>query len=1075
MVSLDFDRIRVYADPQKVADELVPELLRAQLVGVDSEWYDHDIDRSPVNNGLAFCWTLTWRRPSDRVLQNAYVHAYGASEGTTQALRPFFMSTAVDKTAHNAPVDWHMAGNHGIFSPNLDYDTMVLDHLRDELRENAHDLKTCAADFLGHHRKTFNQTYGSAKLKKDGTPYATGALVVPKLPEYFEGCETPLTPHQVNTALSIPKAFRERWRTHLDYSVSDTFDGYLLQEKYEKDLRAVPWIRGKSMWDYYLEVDRPLTNLIQRMERAGMGIDLKFLREMREIADAEIGQLEADVVRWVGAPINTNSDQQVAKFLHGVGPQTIERKELLENPTPRRKFRKMTYTFEGRGYPCYSRTPTGQPQVSYDVLKDLYKKLKLENLERRRGNKPEMDLAGFEALMIFNRRSTQRNTYLIGLADASLRGRVHGRINQVGTTSSRWSLRNPNLQNVTTGDKDVYFVRYAFEAAPGRILVVADFSQLEYRLLAHYSQDPVLMRMFAEGWDMHSLTTYNLFPSVKAAADAKFGRLCTEALNWIKDEFENERKQGKCVHYDTLITLDGKLRSLGSLDFAGEDEFAEAAGRIADGVGGTKRLNTTYNHGEADLVTVVSKRGVLVCRPDHKIMTEDHRLVRAGNLTKDDVLVTAEVPRFGPDLSHDHLDFSVWPGVPSAQYLVTPEHAYAAGVFLGDGTASESNVAVCHGAKWKKDFAGFTYDVWQREIVKTFSAVGLSPVAQEDKVYLGSRVVLRYFEGLRLVEGSRRRLRVPDWVLGMGRTAFMSFYAGLADTDGYVSRQGNLQVCTKDPVFAGQLMAALQAAGFEPWLDPSWNKTYSRWYYVVNLPVGESHEFSSLLRHRGKVARLRPAKKTSTRKPNNVKFVTPYGRAACGDLNVGGDHLYQANSYVTHNTLNFEIIYGVGWKKLAEQLTVPGEEAKRMINMWFRGYANVKPWMNSVLAEARQNGFFQLLDGRRRHADMARLNHEEYWIRGEEERTLVNAKVQGSAAAMTKKAMLNVDRDQTIDKKRYAALMQVHDELIFDVDRGYADAFMKQLRPHMEQPFSRGLRVAMPVSIKKAPVWALAK
>lgn len=709
---LDFDRVRVYTDPQKVHDQLVPELLDADLLAVDSEWHSYNRDLGqPVNNGLAFSWQWSYRR-RDNVIENIYVHAYGASERTTEALRPVFMSP-VTKVAHNTPVDWHMAMNHGIRPQNMEEDTMVMDHLLDENRENKHDLKTCARDFLGVVRKDYDHTFGSVKLKKDGTPYAKGSLDVPLLNVYVEMCPVPIRPDQMKDE-RIPKAFRDRWETLLRYAVHDTYDGLLLREYYKAQLQRIPWLNGRTMWDYYLSTDKPVTGIIQRMERVGMPVDVQFLREMLDVANAEIEQLEADVVRWVRAPINTNSPDHVAKFLFGKGTQTIERSELVENPTPRRKNKKVTYHFEGRGYPVIHRTEKGAPQVSSTALTSLYGYLRQQNTEGATHN-----LDGFESMLVFKRRLTQRNTYLKGLLEQQRKGRVHGRINQIGTTSSRFSLSNPNLQNVTTGDKDVYHVRMAFEASRGRILVVADYSQIEYRLLAHFSQDPVLLRMFAEGWDMHSLTTYNLFPAIKHVVDTEHGGLSTESLNWIAENRKDERKKGK--------------------------------------------------------------------------------------------------------------------------------------------------------------------------------------------------------------------------------------------------------------------------------------------------------------------------------------------------------------------TLNFEIIYGVGYKKLAEQLVIPHREAKRLIDMWFRGYRNVKPWQESVIREARSRGFVQLIDGRRRTPDMRRLNSKEYGERGEEERTIVNAKVQGSASSMMKRAMIKIDQNPEINHARYDLLMQVHDELIFDVDLEYADEFIGKIRPCMELPFSRPLRVATPTSIQKAPVWGLAK
>ncbi len=95
------------------------------------------------------------------------------------------------------------------------------------------------------------------------------------------------------------------------------------------------------------------------------------------------------------------------------------------------------------------------------------------------------------------------------LADAE--GRVHTTFNQVGTATGRLSSTNPNLQNIPIRTELGREIRAAFIAAPGRLLISADYSQIELRLLAHFSEDPLLVRAFAEGQDIHTLTASEVF------------------------------------------------------------------------------------------------------------------------------------------------------------------------------------------------------------------------------------------------------------------------------------------------------------------------------------------------------------------------------------------------------------------------------------------------------------------------------------------------------------------------------------------------------------------------------------
>jgi DNA polymerase-1 len=103
------------------------------------------------------------------------------------------------------------------------------------------------------------------------------------------------------------------------------------------------------------------------------------------------------------------------------------------------------------------------------------------------------------------------------LADAE--GRVHTTFNQVGTATGRLSSTNPNLQNIPIKTELGREIRAAFIAAPGNLLISADYSQIELRLMAHYSDDPLLVGACAEGQDIHTLTASEVFGIVPEAMD----------------------------------------------------------------------------------------------------------------------------------------------------------------------------------------------------------------------------------------------------------------------------------------------------------------------------------------------------------------------------------------------------------------------------------------------------------------------------------------------------------------------------------------------------------------------------
>jgi len=1052
----------MHKDPIQVSltwaetEAVLAKLLEQPLVSLDTEWYNYDKDKPPVNNGLAACVTLAYLEKGR--IKRHFIYNFGDSEGNINALAPWLRSKDHVKLAHNATSDWHIIANHGIIAESLDEDTMVLDWLYDENREYKHNLKECMEDHLGVERLPYAEVFGSIRLKKDGTEYASRERIVPLLEDYLSALEPRYEIDEDDMG--------DHWNRFVNYATNDAEDALMLRETvYRPKMELLKWIGDKTYFDLYQSIDRPIISVIQRMERHGMPLDMPFLEYNRDKALLDQQKTEAAILEIAGCPMNVGSKQQLAKLLYGVGV------------FPVKKGKKTLYNITGRELPCFGKTDSGDPSTDAAAMKKLARWLKKEASSIEQPFDIEESKQLVELIREHSARSTQIKTFLIGLTQRAVRGRAHTRVNPIGTTSGRWSTSEPNLQNISTGEKDTYNLRDSFCALLGYCLIVADFSQLEYRLLAHFSQEPKLIKAFERGWDLHSLTTYNIFPNVKHAVDAKFGpggensEHFDDALKWIAEEFPNERKRGKCVHPSTLIRTDGGYSLIGEIVEAAEDSFAVAHGAYqVEGPESYLNINSVYNGGNKDLVAVVSRRGLLVCTPQHKLRLADGKMVEAGKLKKGDELEEATLdplPHFLGSLGRS-ITMKLWDGVPPTEQPVTEDLAYFAGVFHGDGTNNESSAAITHGST-----QGLVYSDWQDTIVDLCTSLGMSPERKERQVYLGSRVFVSWLTALGLSQpgGKRKRMDVPSWV--MNSNLFPHYFAGLFDTDGTVS-SGRASITTKWATYAGQLATLLKAHGYPATVEATFNKTYQRWYYRVVLRKQDSYVLlSELSRLKHKKEALSPGEQHSLKK-NIVTHVIPQGTGPCVDLNVPG-HVYIANGFVTHNTLNFEIIYGVGYRKLAEQLEIPEDEAKRMVDGWNKGYPYVVAWKRRVLNEFRIHGYYRTLDGHMRHAQLHRLNSDEYGIRGEEERTLINAIIQGSAAAMTKKAMLNIHRDPGFHALGGAFINQVHDELIIHAPLENRDALVTLIRPHMEQPFSRPLRVKMPVSIGVGPTWATAK
>ncbi|HTH53070.1 MAG TPA: DNA polymerase I [Edaphobacter sp.] len=237
----------------------------------------------------------------------------------------------------------------------------------------------------------------------------------------------------------------------------------------------------------YETIDQPLVSVLLRMEQIGVRIDSNFLREMSSRLAVEIDNFAERIYAESGHRFNINSPKQLGDVLFN--------KMLLPKP--------MKY---GKGKVV---------STAQDVLEELAEVHSVPRL-----------------VLEYRQLAKLKSTYLDqlpGLADEQ--GRVHTTFNQVGTATGRLSSTNPNLQNIPVRTSIGREIRAAFIAAPGNVLMSADYSQIELRLMAHFSQDPLLLDAYRTGKDIHTLTASEVF-GVDAATMDKETRNRAKAVNF---------------------------------------------------------------------------------------------------------------------------------------------------------------------------------------------------------------------------------------------------------------------------------------------------------------------------------------------------------------------------------------------------------------------------------------------------------------------------------------------------------------------------------------------------------------
>ena len=166
-------------------------------------------------------------------------------------------------------------------------------------------------------------------------------------------------------------------------------------------------------------------------------------------------------------------------------------------------------------------------------------------------------------------------------------------------------------------------------------------------------------------------------------------------------------------------------------------------------------------------------------------------------------------------------------------------------------------------------------------------------------------------------------------------------------------------------------------------------------------------------------------------------------------------------------TANFGIIYGISAYGLSQRLNIPRSEAKELIDGYFESFPKIKEFMDAQIEGARKNGYVQTIKGRKRY--LSDINSANGTVRGMAERNAINAPIQGSAADIIKIAMINIYQKLVDEKFKSKMVLQVHDELNFDVFKPELEKVKKIVKHEME--FAVELDIPLTVEMSAADNW----
>jgi DNA polymerase I len=405
------------------------EAIETGIVAFDTETNSLDVMRADmVGFSLALapgkaCYVpLLHRAGAGDLLGGGLIEGQIKLEDALGILKPMLEHPAVLKIGQNVKFDWHMFNLLGITIAPYD-DTMLMSYALDA-GVTGHGMDALSEQFLGHKPISYKGLTGTGK----------GKITFDQVPLQEA---TAYAAEDADVTLRL-------WRV------------------------LKPRLAAEGMMVVYERLERPLVDVIARMEERGIAIDRQILSRLSGEFAQTAARLEDEAQQLAGEKFNLGSPKQLGDILFG----------------------KLSL-------PGAKKTATGQWATSADILEDLA-------------------AAGHELprkIVDWRQLTKLKGTYTDALPSYvnPRTKRVHTSFALASTTTGRLSSSDPNIQNIPVRTAEGRKIRTAFIAEPGNFLISADYSQIELRVLAHVADIPQLTKAFADGVDIHAMTASEMF------------------------------------------------------------------------------------------------------------------------------------------------------------------------------------------------------------------------------------------------------------------------------------------------------------------------------------------------------------------------------------------------------------------------------------------------------------------------------------------------------------------------------------------------------------------------------------
>lgn len=471
-------------DPQHL-DEVFYHIQGSDLVALDCETTGLDYMRDQLH-GFSIATAVDGKH-------EWYITGNALADGLVRLKHVVDTDKSKTWVGHNIKYDLHFVGRYGIRPTNI-IDTMIAAHLVDEnmplgLKEQAKirlgypsdlpsfsDLLKRAKDELNRLMREEVDAYNSA-LPKGKKKELRRKVVRKNLSD--------ITVHDVFALYPQELAEYAARDTRMTLELWPVLNYELAREKNEQ--------MGIDLEKHFFEIEMPLVYVFKDMENNGIPLNMAKVEVLRREFQAEMDKAKEEWDRLSGG-VNPNSPKQLSDFL----------------------FKKLKLPKQGK-------TKSGGDSTDDFALQKM---------------EPKDTTGAVKALRRYKKFDKLMGTYINVFLEKALNGRLHGSFNQVGTKPGRASSSEPNLQNIPARGEEGHRIREAFEATTGYKLLDPDWSALEMRIFAHFTQEPALVEVFANDGDPHQMVADKQGVNRKVAKTLNFGSVYGMGPNKFADSIE---------------------------------------------------------------------------------------------------------------------------------------------------------------------------------------------------------------------------------------------------------------------------------------------------------------------------------------------------------------------------------------------------------------------------------------------------------------------------------------------------------------------------------------------------------